>query len=241
MTINEDFNNNGNWSDDFTQGGAASPDYLFKIDNDADGVADADDLDDDNDGILDTDESVCVTSTISGNALRFVYQQGVDNPANAAGPANNSGALMYDQNDTLILQLTDVLPAGTQYTIHWGQRPGEGGNSQLNIYEATSLGSYTANGNVRTPSNAFITDVVTTAVNTRFILLQSDNNRDTQVDAITYSYSGLVCFDRDTDGDNTPDRLDKDSDGDGIPDVIEAGGQARQTEPLQALTAQPTM
>ena len=141
LTIDEDFNGNGDWSDDFTQGGSASPDYLFQIDNDEDGVADSDDLDDDNDGILDTDESFCYNSTISGNALRFVYQQGIDNPANAAGAADGVGALMYDNNDTLVLQLSDVLPAGTEYTIHWGQRSGQSGTSNIDIYEAISLGN----------------------------------------------------------------------------------------------------
>lgn len=55
-TANEDYNSNGNWSDDFTEGGT-SPDYLF-VDNDfdGDGVADSADPDSDNDGILDTDE-----------------------------------------------------------------------------------------------------------------------------------------------------------------------------------------
>ena len=57
--------------------------------------------------------------------------------------------------------------------------------------------------------------------------MRNRSGKDSQIDAITYSYSGLVCFDRDTDGDDTPDRLDKDSDGDGIPDVIEAGGTAQ--------------
>ncbi|MEP2024764.1 T9SS type A sorting domain-containing protein, partial [Reichenbachiella sp.] len=55
-TSSEDANSNGNWADDKTQGGGATPDYLFFADNDDDGIADQLDLDNDNDGILNIDE-----------------------------------------------------------------------------------------------------------------------------------------------------------------------------------------
>ena len=49
----EDFNADGNWANDFTQGGGTHPDYLFRPDNDLDGVVNSVDIDDDNDGIPD--------------------------------------------------------------------------------------------------------------------------------------------------------------------------------------------
>ncbi|MEO9967060.1 MAG: T9SS type A sorting domain-containing protein [Reichenbachiella sp.] len=52
----EDSNTNGNWADDFTQGGGAVPNYLYSPDVDGDGVADNSDGDSDNDGVLNTDE-----------------------------------------------------------------------------------------------------------------------------------------------------------------------------------------
>lgn len=52
----EDANSNGNWADDFTQGGGSTPNYLYNPDVDGDGVADQSDGDSDNDGILNTDE-----------------------------------------------------------------------------------------------------------------------------------------------------------------------------------------
>ena len=55
-TSGEDFNTNGDWSDDFTQGGGGTPDYLYNPDNDLDGIADPIDIDDDNDGIPDITE-----------------------------------------------------------------------------------------------------------------------------------------------------------------------------------------
>ena len=58
LTADEDDNGNGNWADDFTQGGSSVniPDYLFRGDFDRDGILDENDLDSDNDGIVDTDE-----------------------------------------------------------------------------------------------------------------------------------------------------------------------------------------
>ena len=52
----EDTNANGDWSDDFTQGGATIPNYLYNADSDDDGVSDDVDFDSDNDGILDINE-----------------------------------------------------------------------------------------------------------------------------------------------------------------------------------------
>lgn len=55
-TLNEDANGNGNWSDDFAQGGS-NPDYLHvDTDFDNDGVLDSADPDADNDGVPDVDE-----------------------------------------------------------------------------------------------------------------------------------------------------------------------------------------
>ncbi len=55
-TSNEDANANGNWGDDFTQGGS-NPDYLHvDTDFDNDGVLDSADPDADNDGVPDADE-----------------------------------------------------------------------------------------------------------------------------------------------------------------------------------------
>ena len=55
-TALEDNNTNGIFTDDFTQGGAIIPDYLFNPDLDGDNVLDNIDLDSDNDGILTIDE-----------------------------------------------------------------------------------------------------------------------------------------------------------------------------------------
>ena len=56
ILTNAEGGGDGNWSNDFTQGGNTTPDYLFRGDSDGDGVVDITDLDSDNDGILDTDE-----------------------------------------------------------------------------------------------------------------------------------------------------------------------------------------
>lgn len=55
-TSAEDANANMDWTDDKTQGGGATPDYLFFADFDGDGIADLQDFDNDNDGILNINE-----------------------------------------------------------------------------------------------------------------------------------------------------------------------------------------
>ena len=55
-TDSEDANTNGDFSDDFVQGGGAVPDYLYNPDIDGDNVGDNLDFDPDNDGILSADE-----------------------------------------------------------------------------------------------------------------------------------------------------------------------------------------
>jgi hypothetical protein len=68
LTINEDFNTNNDWSDDFTQGGGTSPDYLHSPDNDGDGIPNVTDIDDDNDGIPDLTELGGLNPDADGNS-----------------------------------------------------------------------------------------------------------------------------------------------------------------------------
>ncbi|MEQ8550141.1 MAG: T9SS type A sorting domain-containing protein [Cyclobacteriaceae bacterium] len=66
-TIDEDNNSNANFADDFTQGGGAIPDYLYRPDADLDGIDNNVDLDADNDGILNTDEYDGATYATAGD------------------------------------------------------------------------------------------------------------------------------------------------------------------------------
>ena len=68
LTADEDFNNDGNFANDFEQGSSTIPDYLFRSDFDNDNIADASDLDSDNDGIPDTDEDGGTGFDPSGDA-----------------------------------------------------------------------------------------------------------------------------------------------------------------------------
>ena len=65
----EDFNNDGNWANDFTQGGGpTTPDYLTVPDGDGDGIPDIVDIDDDNDGIPDVIEGGGVDPSADADA-----------------------------------------------------------------------------------------------------------------------------------------------------------------------------
>ena len=79
-TAVEDVDSDGNWTNDKSQGGGATPDYLFFNDSDNDRVADGLDADGDNDGIPDTSEYDAT-----------VYR-------NPFGDENNNGVFNYNDS-----------------------------------------------------------------------------------------------------------------------------------------------
>lgn len=208
-------------------------------DFDGDGEDDWRDIDDDGDAILTADEipdvdgngtpdylefAPCppgfVASSISGNADAVFSQSGVTNPNNALNAPDGSFAELRN-NDVIILDLTDILPAGATVQLTVAKASG-GGNAQATIEESSDGISF-SNPQVyisQVTNPTFETfNYVTVGTGTQYIRVTRDQRR-LALDAI--SYTSISCI-ADFDQDGIPDNVDVDDDNDGILDVAETG------------------
>lgn len=218
-------------------------------DFDGDGEDDFRDTDDDNDGIptsaeptdadmvgtvdyLESDASTCglgfVTGagTNSGNADVATNLNGITNPNNATGAADGAVAELHENGDTLLLDLTDIIPAGETYDIRWNERAAQTGTASMIILESQDGVTFTSHPTPPTTnSTTLITSTVTANVATRFIRIIKDDppsTTDFQVDAVSYSGTTNCLIDSDNDG--IANTTDIDDDNDGVLDVDEGNG-----------------
>jgi len=248
----EDFNGDGNWANDVTQGGSAVPDYLFaEDDTDDDGVADASDLDGDNDGILNSDED---QSGLGIDPLGDEDNDGVFNyrdlsdGAFTATDSNGDGIVdEYDADldgvpnffdlDSDNDGIPDLIEAGGTDTDSDGEL-----DSFTDVnedgYEDNLVGTPLplTNTDGTGPADFLDLDSDNDAIPDIIEAGGTDNNNNGQVDTPGDSdgdgffnlfdpdNSGEALDSPNTDGDNLEDRRDLDSDNDGIPDIVEAGG-----------------
>lgn len=163
--------------------------------------------------------------TTSGNADVIDNNAGVGNATEALDTPDGVGADFFQGGDRLDLDLTDVVPAGTTYSVIWRQRPGQGNQSRLQVFESTDGVTYNQHPNsfFQTNNETYFAENIVANQDVRYISLRSQNNRDLQVDAIVYSFSGVSC-EQDSDLDGIVNSIDLDDDNDGIPDTVETFG-----------------
>jgi len=218
-------------------------------DFDGDGEDDFRDADDDADGIptvseqtdvdlsgtvdyLESDASTCgvgyVTGagTNTGNADIATNENGITNSGNATGAADGTGAELHENGDILVLDLTDIVPAGESYTITWRERPSQTGTASMVLQESIDGTNWTAHPSPPTTnSTTFVGSVVTANVPTRYLRISKDDppsGTDFQIDAITYTGTTDCVLDSDNDG--VGNDTDIDDDNDGVLDVNEGNG-----------------
>ena len=198
LTSGEDYNSNSDWSDDFTQGGGTTPDYLYKGDYDDDAIPDATDLDSDNDGILDTDEangeSVDPSQDSDGDGIPNYKDPNIASQLSSAVDLNGDG--VFDVFDTDLDGVPDYLDLDADNDGIFDGIEANGG--------AIPNGFNTTTGqfNLQDPDNDGLMNFV-----------DSD-------DVAIGGTSTLLNPDTDVDG--IPDYKDIDADDDGIPDIREA-------------------
>ncbi|MEP4093894.1 T9SS type A sorting domain-containing protein [Reichenbachiella sp.] len=201
----EDANSNGNWTDDFTQGGGSVPNYLYNPDVDNDSVTDATDADSDNDGILNTDEYAGAVYFASGTPFDDADGDGIynyldTNDVNNGSFADANGDGVDDQVD----QDRDGIP---------------------NFFDLDSdndglLDAIEANNGAVPAIGGF-------AINTGRFSGTDTTPNDGLVDAV--AAAPLAKGNLDVDG--LDDYLDLDSDNDGLTDNIEAQTTAALSTP----------
>ncbi len=161
-----------------------------------------------------------------------ISQTGVVNPSNALGSPNSSSALLYDLNDQLVIDLTDVLPTSVDYTIRWRRDPSTGATPSVSVEESSDGSSWTtATGSPFAPNNTtYFDQTITPITNTQYLRLTSLNIYNVDLDAVSYTIpcSGIDPCDAvasgnlDSDSDGLSDICDLDDDNDGILDKDEA-------------------
>ncbi|WP_370086680.1 T9SS type A sorting domain-containing protein [Ekhidna sp.] len=215
LTSSEDFNGNGNFADDMTQGGP-NPDYLqFTDDPDGDGIPNIADLDDNNDGIPDADYAAC--SLITGNGVSQT-NTGVNNPANALGAPDGAVAAIQS-GDNIIIDMNTTVPADVIIYLTLAKLQVGGPDAGVIVEQSTDGVAFSNALSIPLSSNTLSDYAYTLNADARYIRV-TRNARGNNLDAITYTYADCVASD--LDGDGIPDQLDLDSDGDGIPNAYEA-------------------
>ncbi|MEQ8715741.1 MAG: hypothetical protein RIC80_22190, partial [Cyclobacteriaceae bacterium] len=242
----EDQNNNGDWSDDFTEGGGVVPDYLFNPDFDGDGNNDDADLDSDNDGILDEDEDGGSGFDPSGDEDSDGILNYLDTDDGDFTGIDSNGDGIVDIFDTDLDGLpdfqdadsdndgiVDLIEAGGTDSDGDGQIDGNinGANDANNDGIDDTIGV----GGLSNPDsdsdgipdaidldsdNDGIVDNIEGQTTAGYVApsgIDADNNG---VDD-AYDASPIDPDDANTDGTDDPDYLDDDSDNDGVEDIIE--------------------
>ncbi len=154
----------------------------------------------------------------SGNADVVTSQSGVTNSSFALGAPNSSSAELYETNDEIVLDLTDEIPTGTDYTIRWRRDPGSGSNPSMSVEESANGSSWTtATGSpFRFSNTSYFYQTITASTGTRYVRIRSLNTYNTDLDAISYA-CGLapeICANGiDDDGDCLIDGNDPDCPG----------------------------
>lgn len=197
-TSAEDVNTNDDWTDDKSQGGGATPDYLFFNDTDNDGIADGQDEDGDNDGLSNSEEH-----STAFDPFGDLDGDGVFNYADTNDPALTG--TLTDSN-------TDGVWDEYDYDLDGFPNFFDLDNDNDGIPDAVEAngGTLPATANDQGQFPPASTDV------------DSDGWFDTFDNSSGSSGTNLPT--PDSDGDGVADLYDYDSDNDGIPDVVEAGG-----------------
>ncbi|MEQ8473752.1 MAG: T9SS type A sorting domain-containing protein [Marinoscillum sp.] len=197
-TSGEDTNNNGDWSDDFADGGITIPDYLFRGDLDGDAIADALDADSDNDGISDVTESngesIDPSKDADGDGLPNYRDPDISGSLSSSADIN--GDDVYDVYDSDLDGIPDFLDLDSDNDGLWDAIEAYGGSIPNGLNQTSG----------------------------RFALNDPDNDGlMNYIDSSPASAGGTSTLaNPDSDGDGIRDYIDLDSDADGIQDIIEA-------------------
>jgi gliding motility-associated-like protein len=226
------------------------------LDTDLDGIPDSLDIDDDNDGVLDADEQKdctypqkdLTTLTFNGNGTgtftaSTLTMSGTSSWKNSYSDQKLKLPIHLEWNTSVTgIGMLGLLPVGSaKSTSNYTDEAYKVYHNATNIYgwsppipNWSFTGTYVANDLIEMDINT--AGVVTIRQNgwvvrsfkgkkSDYNLVFSSHSAKvlSNIKLTSYAPIEMVCTDIDTDGDGTVDRLDIDSDGDGCNDAVEAG------------------
>lgn len=165
-----------------------------------------------------------ITTDVDGNADVLVANSGVTSPSNALGTQDDVIADFDNNNDQMVLDLTDTIPQGTLIILRYRRSSGSSGTASMIVASSVDDGVYFDVQSYSTSSSAFTDNTYTVLQSTgiRYLyFIRTSTSRDIGLDGVSYSFT--TC-DPDNDNDGVADEFDNDDDNDGIPDLTEAGG-----------------
>ena len=149
-------------------------------------------IDDDGDGLIDSNDDDCICQTVVGYADAHTGQSGVTYPNNIYGAPNNTAILLDNTNEYIVVDLTDELPTGTNYTITWRRAATTSADPNIKVEESIDGTNWTnATGSPFTFANlSYFDQQISASTTTRYLRLTSINVYDAEVDAISYT---IIC------------------------------------------------
>ena len=137
--------------------------------------------------------SIGTMDICSGNADAVTSSSGVTyntgNSTAVLGVPDGNYALLYDNGDRLVLDLTDELNSGATYTIRWARGTSTSGNPNITVEESSDNSTWTAaSGSPFTlGSTSFFNQNIIASTATRYLRFTSNNIFDADIDAVSYS------------------------------------------------------
>jgi hypothetical protein len=134
-------------------------------------------------------------TVVSGNGtFNAANSVGVDDELLANGSPDTFFAEIHDATDSLVMDLGQELPIGTDYTITWRRKStyGAGPTADMLVRESSSANSgYSTNSFTpqTTNNSTFITTTLTTEVPTRYLKIATLTGTDDDIDFDAVSYS----------------------------------------------------
>lgn len=192
--------------------------------------------DSDGDGFTDRLDAFICEDSVDFDTLSATYglylggpSTGIGNGANASGAPNGTFAQVYDTSDELVLDLGQVFPPGTSYTLRWRRKAsyGSGGTADMVVEEsADEITYFTHPISPQDNTQQFRNTVLTTQVSTRYLRISilTGTADDVDFDAVTVGQDIIiynvfqVC-----EGNDPIAKTGPDANNDGFPDFFEIG------------------
>jgi len=121
-----------------------------------------------------------------GNADNVINSNGVSGANNVLGVADGLAAELYDNNDAITVDITDVIDQSANYSITWRRDPGTSNTPSINLYESTDGVSFTLHPSSPFQFNntAYFNQIIAANIDTRYLRIVSQNIYNVDIDAI---------------------------------------------------------